>query len=41
MATSLISINEANHPKPTERHPMELRDEIKDVLLRNRRTVVR
>ena len=33
MVTPLNSINEANHPKPTERHPMELRGEIKDVIL--------
>ena len=33
MGTLLTSINEASHPKPAERHPMELRDEIKDVIL--------
>ena len=33
MEPLLISINEANNPKPTERDPMELRDEIKDVIL--------
>ena len=32
-ATLLISINEADHPKLTERHLMELRNEIKDVIL--------
>ena len=33
MGTLLNSINEANYPKPTERYPMELRGEIKDVIL--------
>ena len=32
-ATLLISINEADHPKLTERHLMELRNEIKNVIL--------
>ena len=29
----MISINEPDHPKLTERHPMEIRNEIKDVIL--------
>ena len=37
----MISINEPDHPIPTERHPVELRDEIKDVILLAAQRVLR